>query len=69
MFLDWNLTISGNNELAVFNYFVLLILTLALAFLPTAQLALSNPLMPAGVSLGRFLDVSISTGIFGELCA
>jgi hypothetical protein len=42
---------------------------LALALLPTAQLAFANPLMPAGVSLGHFWEVSISTGIFGALCA
>ena len=42
---------------------------IALALLPTAQLAFANPLMPAGVSLGHFWEVSISTGIFGALCA
>ncbi len=42
---------------------------LALALLPTAQLAFANPLMPAAVSLGHFWEVSISTGIFGALCA
>ena len=42
---------------------------LALALLPTAQLAFANSLMPAGVSLGHFWKVSISTGIFGALCA
>jgi hypothetical protein len=42
---------------------------LALAILPTMQLAFANPLMPAGVSLGHFWEVSISTGIFGALCA
>jgi len=42
---------------------------LALALLPTAQLALANPLMPAAVSLGHFWEVSISTGIYGALCA
>jgi hypothetical protein len=42
---------------------------LALALLPTAQLAFANPLMPAGVSLGHFWEVSTSTGIFGALCA
>jgi hypothetical protein len=42
---------------------------LALALLPTAQLAFANPLMPAAVSLGHFWEVSISTGIFGVLCA
>jgi hypothetical protein len=42
---------------------------LALALLPTAQLSFANPLMPAGVSLGHFWEVSISTGIFGALCA
>jgi hypothetical protein len=42
---------------------------LALALLPTAQLAFANPLMPAAVSLGHFWEVSISTGIFGMLCA
>ncbi len=41
----------------------------ALALLPTSQLAFANPLMPAGVSLGHFWEVSISTGIFGALCA
>ena len=42
---------------------------LALALLPTAQLAFANPLMPAEVSLYHFWEVSISTGIFGALCA
>ncbi len=42
---------------------------LALGLLPTAQLAFANPLMPAGVSLGHFWEVSLSTGIFGALCA
>lgn len=42
---------------------------LALALLPTMQMAFANPLMPAGVSLGHFWEVSISTGIFGALCA
>ena len=42
---------------------------LALALLPTAQLAFANPLMPAAVSFGHFWEVSISTGIFGALCA
>ncbi len=42
---------------------------LALALLPTAQLAFANPLMPAAVSLGHFWEVAISTGIFGALCA
>jgi hypothetical protein len=42
---------------------------LALALLPTSQLAFANPLMPAGVSLGHFWEVAISTGIFGALCA
>jgi hypothetical protein len=43
--------------------------TLALGLLPTAQLAFANPLMPAAVSLGHFWEVSISTGIFGAVCA
>jgi hypothetical protein len=42
---------------------------LALALLPTAQLSFANPLIPAAVSLGHFWEVSISTGIFGALCA
>ena len=42
---------------------------LALALLPTSQLAFANPLMPAEVSLYHFWEVSISTGIFGALCA
>jgi hypothetical protein len=41
----------------------------ALALLPTAQLALANPLMPAEISLYHFWETSISTGIFGALCA
>jgi hypothetical protein len=53
---------SGKHlELIVFS-------ALALALLPTAQLALANPLMPAAVSLGHFWEVSLSTGIFGALC-
>jgi hypothetical protein len=42
---------------------------LALALLPTAQLAFANPLMPAEVSLYHFWEVSLSTGLFGALCA
>ena len=42
---------------------------LALGLLPTMQLAFANPLMPSAVSLGHFWEVSISTGIFGALCA
>jgi hypothetical protein len=42
---------------------------LALALLPAAQLAFANPLMPANVSLYHFWEVSISTGIFGAVCA
>ncbi len=42
---------------------------LALALLPTAQLSFANPLMPANVSLYHFWEVSISTGLFGALCA
>jgi hypothetical protein len=42
---------------------------LALGFLPTAQLAFANPLMPAAVSLAHFWEVSISTGLFGGLVA
>ena len=42
---------------------------LALALLPAAQLAFANPLMPADVSVMHFWEVSISTGIFGGLCA
>ena len=42
---------------------------LALGLLPTAQLAFPNPLMPAGVSIYHFWEVSISTGVFGALCA
>ena len=50
--------------------FELIVLSgLALALLPTAQLAFANPLMPANVSLYHFWEVSISTGIFGVLCA
>ena len=43
--------------------------TLLLEFLPTVDLAFPNPLMPAEVSLYHFREVSISTGIFGALCA
>lgn len=48
---------------------LILLSGLALALLPTAQLAFANPLMPAAISLGHFWEVSISTGIFGALCA
>jgi hypothetical protein len=48
----------------------LLILSgLALALLPTMQLAFPNPLMPAGVSLSHFWETSLSTGLFGAVCA
>ena len=54
---------SGNRlELVVLS-------ALALGLLPTAQLAFANPLMPAGVSAFHFVEVSISTGLFGALCA
>ncbi len=57
------LSFSGNRiELVVVS-------ALALALLPTVELAFANPLMPAAVSLGHFWEVSISTGIFGALCA
>jgi hypothetical protein len=42
---------------------------LALGLLPTMQLAFANPLMPATVSAYHFVEVSISTAIFGALCA
>jgi uncharacterized membrane protein len=42
---------------------------LALALLPTMQLAFANPLMPPKVSFYHFVEVSVSTGIFGALCA
>lgn len=48
---------------------LILLSALALALLPTAQLAFANPLMPAEVSLYHFWEVSISTGFFGALCA
>lgn len=48
---------------------LIILSTLALALLPTAQLAFANPLMPAQVSLYHFWEVSISTGFFGALCA
>lgn len=48
---------------------LIMLSALALAILPTAQLAFANPLMPAPVSLGHFWEVAISTGIFGALCA
>jgi hypothetical protein len=42
---------------------------LALALLPTAALAFPNPLMPAGVALAHFWEVSASMAIYGALCA
>lgn len=48
---------------------LVLLSALAMGLLPTAQLAFPNPLMPAGVSLYHFWEVSLSTGIFGALCA
>lgn len=42
---------------------------LALGLLPTVELAFANPLMPATVAASHFVEVSISTGIFGALCA
>jgi hypothetical protein len=53
---------GGRTELIILS-------ALALGLLPTAQLAFANPLMPAEVSLYHFWEVSISTGIFGALCA
>jgi hypothetical protein len=48
---------------------LIILSALALGLLPTVELAFPNPLMPAGVSLYHFWEVSISTGIFGALCA
>jgi hypothetical protein len=48
---------------------LIIISALALGLLPTAQLAYANPLMPTAVCMGHFWEVSISTGIFGLLCA
>ena len=48
---------------------LLILSSLALAFLPTMQLAFPNPLMPAGISLSHFWETSLSTGLFGALCA
>jgi hypothetical protein len=48
---------------------LLMLSGLAVALLPTMQLAFPNPLMPAGVSLAHFWETSISTGVFGALCA
>lgn len=42
---------------------------LALGLLPTVELSFPNPLMPASVSYFHFWEVSISTAIFGALCA
>lgn len=42
---------------------------LALGLVPTVALAFPNPLMPAGVSYYHFWEVSLSTAIFGALCA
>ncbi len=42
---------------------------LALGLLPTVELAFANPLLPATVSAYHFVEVSISNGIFGALCA
>jgi hypothetical protein len=53
---------GGRRELTLLSF-------LALALLPTIALMFPNPLMPAGVSLAHFWEVSISTGIFGALCA
>jgi hypothetical protein len=54
---------SGKHlELAILSF-------LALGYLPTIQLTFPNPLMPPGVALAHFWETSISTGIFGALCA
>jgi hypothetical protein len=42
---------------------------LALAYLTTVLLSFPNPLMPVGVSVAHFWEVSISMLIFGALCA
>ncbi len=42
---------------------------LALGLLPTIELVFPNPLMPAAVALAHFWETSISTGIYGALCA
>ncbi len=48
---------------------LVLLAGLLAGLLPTVQLAFPNPLMPPAVSLAHFWEVSISTGIFGALCA
>jgi hypothetical protein len=48
---------------------LVLLSALALALLPTAALAFPNPLMPAGVSLAHFWEVSASMAIYGALCS
>lgn len=48
---------------------LIILSALTLALLPTVQLAFPNPLMPAGVSFAHFIEVAVSTGIFGALCA
>jgi hypothetical protein len=48
---------------------LIILSALALGLLPTVDLSFPNPLMPAGVSYYHFWEVSISTGIFGALCA
>jgi len=52
-----------------FSFHKLILSALALALLPTMQLAFANPLMPPAVSFYHFVEVSVSTGIFGALCA
>jgi hypothetical protein len=53
---------GGRRELTLLSFLVL-------ALLPAIALVYPNPLMPAGVSLRHFWEVSISTGIYGALCA
>jgi hypothetical protein len=68
----YRLILRGAITSALFVLLVTLLVALsalALALLPTAQLAFANPLMPAEVSLYHFWEVAISTGIFGALCA
>ncbi len=48
---------------------IVILSAIAMGLLPTAQLAFANPLMPATVTTYHFIETSISTGIFGAMCA
>ena len=53
---------GGRRELVILS-------ALILGLIPTVQLFYPNPLMPSGVSVYHFVEVTVSNGIFGAITA